>query len=394
MYHRILALFAALWLFAGPAFAQTPSVDLYAVKAQVEAMTAAADRGTITRDQAASETKAILAEAETDLGRAVTLEELAAVQGPTPVSAELTWLQKAAGLVTFANTLMAFAALAGTAALLFLFGRLIVELVKAFAEIPAIVYESALVLCGVGLTVFAATLAEGPAASVAFVGALMYGGGFVWTVSRHRTGSKHAATIVGIILAVAWAVPTVFFDSQLIGALSVAAFMSALGFSAFMVPGLIAVGFEDDASVPRATLAAFLVLGLFVGAQALGVSIESVSAFRAGALYVGGFVGYLGVLIIGSKWYARDTSYVLRQIPAVVAGIGAIYLGSVLGIPELQKMGGTLFVLYLMEKPFEIPAESKTVYAAITLVVCAVVYGAGMWVNANLDVAAPYLLFV
>jgi len=296
--------------------------------------------------------------------------------------------------MTFANTLMALTAIAGTAAFLFLFGRLIAELLKVFVEIPAIVYESALILGGIGLTVFAATLAEGTAGSVALVGALLYGVGFVWTVLRHTEDWKLSGTALGAILAVAWGVTAAAFDSQLVGAFSVAALMSAFGFSALFVPGLIAVGFESDAAVPRATLAAFLALGLFVGAQAAGISTEHVDAFRAGALYVGGFVGYLGVLIIGSKWYARDAGYVLCQVPAVVAGIGAIYLGSVLGIPELQKMGGTLFVLYLMEKPFEIPAESLTAYAAITLVVCGIIYGAGMWVNANLDVAAPYLLFV
>ena len=394
MFHHLIAFLAALWLFAGSAFAQTPAVDLYAVKAQVEAMTAAADRGTITRDQAATETEAILAQAESDLGRSVTLDELAVVQGPTPVSADLTWLQKAAGLVTFANTLMALAAIAGTGALFFLFGRLIVDLLKVFTQIPAIVYEGALILSGVGLTVFASTLAEGTAASVALIGALMYGGGFIWTVLRHTEDWKLSGTVIGMILAVGWGITAVTFDSQLIGAFSVAGLMSAFGFSALFVPGIVTVGFKDDAAVPRATLAAFLTLGLFVGAQAFGVSTEYLSTFREGALYVGGFVGYLGVLIIGSKWYANNTSYVLRQFPAVVAGIGAIYLGSVLGIPELQKMGGTLFVLYLLEKPFEIPAGSMTAYAFITLLVCGAIYGAGMWINANLEIAAPYLLFV
>lgn len=393
MRNRFLALWAALWLLAGPALADAPVVDLYAVKARVEAIDAAASRGTITRDQASTEVKAILADAESAVGRPVTLQELAAVQSPTPVTAELSWLQKAAGLMTFTNTLMALAAIGGIVAFLFLFGKFIMEMVVLFAAIPAIVYESTLILAGVALTGFATTLAAGTASSVAFVGTLMYGGGFVWTVSRHRTGSKHAATIVGLILTAAWAVPTVVFGSQLIGALSVAAFMSALGFSAFMVPGLIAVGFEDEAAVPRATLAAFLALGLFVGAQILGIDASMIAPFRAGALYVGGFVGYLGVLIIGSRWYGGG-NYVLRQFPAVVAGIGAIYLGSVLGIPELQKMGGTLFVLYLMEKPFEIPAESATAYAFIALLVCATVYGAGMYVNANLEAFAPYLLFV
>ncbi len=392
MLKRLMVLYATLWMFTG--FAHAETVDLYVTKAQIQAVNELATDGVITPDQAKKGIDGILARAASDLGRPVTLEELAAVQSPTPMAAELTWLQKAAGFVTFGNTMIAIASIAGVAALLFLFGKMIVELVVLFKEIPAVVYEGALVLSGVGLTAYATTLTEANAPTFGLIGALLYGGGFAWTVGRHRKDWKVSPSAASLVLALAWGVTAELFGSQLIGAFSVAALMSALGFSAFVVPGLIAVGFKDKDSVPRATLAAFVVIGLYVVLQGAGISVALLSAFRGGALYVGGFVAYLGSLIIASRWYSRDTSYAVRQLPMLVGGIGAIFLGSVLGIPELQKIGGTFFVLYLVEKPFEVPLGSATGYAAVALVVSAITVGAFLWANNHIDVVAPYLLFV
>ncbi|NBS41647.1 hypothetical protein EBS80_03220, partial [bacterium] len=179
MLKRLMVLYATLWMFTG--FAHAETVDLYVTKAQIQAVNELATDGVITPDQAKKGIDGILARAASDLGRPVTLEELAAVQSPTPMAAELTWLQKAAGFVTFGNTMIAIASIAGVAALLFLFGKMIVELVVLFKEIPAVVYEGALVLSGVGLTAYATTLTEANAPTFGLIGALLYGGGFAWT---------------------------------------------------------------------------------------------------------------------------------------------------------------------------------------------------------------------
>lgn len=394
MLQRIGILIACIGIVSGTAWAEPATVDLYAVKAQVEAVNQLAEDDIITGLQAKAGVDGILERTEADLGHPVTVAELETVQGPTQTSADLTWLQKAAGFVSFTNTMIAIGSVIAVASLIFLFGQIIVEMLKVFVMIPAIMYESALVLSGVGLTAYATTLGETNAGTIGLIGALLYGGGFAWIVSRHDNGRTFSASSVGVILAIAWGASAVLFQSQLIGTLSVAGLMSALGFSAFMVPGLIVVGFKDEDSVPRAMFAAFLILGIFVAMQATGVNASFLSVFRGGSLYVGGFVAYLGALIVGTRYVYRDASYALRQLPMIVGGIGAIYLGSVLGIPELQKMGGTFFVLYLMEKPFEIPIESRTGFAFIALLVSSAAIGGFLWANNNLDVVAPYFLFV
>lgn len=394
MLKRIGILIACIGVVSGTAWAEPETVDLYAVKAQVEAVNQLAEDDIITGLQAKAGVDGILERTEADLGHPVTVAELETVQGPTQTSADLTWLQKAAGFVSFTTTMIAIASIMVVAATIFLFGKAIVELLKIFVLIPAIVYESTLVLAGVLMTGFATTLGAESAGTFGLIGALLYGGGFVWIVSRHDAQKSISASTVGMILAVAWGASALLFQSQLIGALSVAALMSALGFSALMVPGVIVVGFTDEDSVPRAMMAAFLILAVFVGVQMTGIDATHLATFRGGALYVGGFVAYLGALIVGTRYYGSDANYVLRQLPMIVGGIGAIYLGSVLGIPELQKMGGTFFVLYLLEKPYEIPIESATGFAFITLVVGSAAIGGFLWANNNLEVIAPYFLFV
>lgn len=393
---RILSLLTLFWLMAGTAFAQQ-SVDLYVTRMQIDAVYGLAENGNITLAQAKTGADHILEQAGANLGRTVTLVELANAQPPMPASTstEITWLQRAAGFVTFANTMMTLAAIIGMCAFLFLFGRAIAWMVFVIVAIPPEFYEGLLILSGIGLSAFAfLSLEGGNASAIGLVGALLYGGGALWVWARHDKNKKLSVSGISLILAAAWGAHALLFQSSLVGTFSIAALMSVLGFSAYMVPGLIMIGFEDEDTVPRATLASFLILGTFVGFQILGESPPFISVFRPGALYVCGFVGYLGVLITGSRWYYSNANYLLRQIPAVVLGIAAIFLGSIFNVPELQKMGGTFFVLYLMEKPFEIPAENKTAYALIALAVCTVIYFSGMWVKANVDIVSPYLFFV
>ena len=116
-------------------------------------------------------------------------------------------------------------------------------------------------------------------------------------------------------------------------------------------------------------------------------------AFEQGALWLGSFVGYLGLLIASSRWYENRMHYVLMQVITIVMGINALAIGSIFGIPQLLGIGGTLFVLYLIEKPFEIPVESFTAYAAIGLCVAVVVGGSAWWAQNHLTQVQPYLLF-
>ena len=80
-----------------------------------------------------------------------------------------------------------------------------------------------------------------------------------------------------------------------------------------------------------------------------GVTNLGIKVFEEGALFLGSFVGYLGLLISSSsKWYGRNNPgrYLFAQIVTFIAGGLAIFIGATFGIGELLKIGGTFFVLW------------------------------------------------
>jgi hypothetical protein len=178
----------------------------------------------------------------------------------------------------------------------------------------------------------------------------------------------------------------------LLGFVAVIAFMCSLGFSAMAVPLVVVIGFNDDESLGRSTLVAFLMVGAYVFIRATGAGAGYLGVFLPGMIWMGSFVGYLGLLIASTRWYDGQR-WVWRQVITIVAGVGALALGSILQIPELQKIGGTFFCLYLIEKPWEIPAGSVLGYAIVGLIVSLAGFFGVSYLQAHPEIFARYLFF-
>ena len=81
----------------------------------------------------------------------------------------------------------------------------------------------------------------------------------------------------------------------------------------------------------------------------------------------GYFVFYLGMLTMSSKYWSYESSspdgsytlnwgkYLAMQFLTFCAGVGALYIGSIYQIDLLMGIGGTFFVLYLLEKWYDLP---------------------------------------
>jgi hypothetical protein len=257
--------------------------------------------------------------------------------------------------------------------------------------VPLAFYEAVFYAGSIALAVWGRTLASGVAPYVGLTGCLLFGAAVLFTAKAHK-GLKLGGAGASAIMCIAWSVAAVAYGSGIIGFIAVAALMSALGFSVLVTPLTYCIGFEDEAAVGRATSAAFAVLVAFVCVRAFGLDASFLGVFETGALFLGSFVGYLGLLIASSRWYdGRGRNYVLFQVVTVVAGIAALFVGSVFGIGELQKIGGTFFVLYGVEKILEIPAKSARGYAAVGLLVSAAVFGFCMYVKSDPESLRPFL---
>lgn len=318
---------------------------------------------------------------------------------------ELTGLQVAVGFLSWLGFLKVLALVIGVGSLLVIGRHFAMLLVMAFAMIPIAVYEAIGYAAAIGLLFFGSTVGPADQFWYVFGGALLLGGMFLLTCRRFDSENPSGFFA---ILTVLWAPIAIYFNSEAVGFLAVASFMGALGFSAAVIPMGYAIGFTDRDAVPRATIAAFIVTAIATFNQIMttgGAKVLSVTGttynnpFQWGALWIGPFVLFLGLLITASKYYShydrqyRGASYPVRQILPIVMGLAATMIGSTFGVPHLAGIGGTFFVLYLIEKAADIPAHSAVEYATIGIVV-AVILGVGVWwAQHHMDLIQPYLLF-
>lgn len=114
----------------------------------------------------------------------------------------------------------------------------------------------------------------------------------------------------------------------------------------------------------RATGASFILLASFIGTKLLNITIPMLRPFETGIHFVATFVYFLGLLIVSNRYYHREVkiqNYILSNIGALGSGVIALFLGSVFDeLGYLQGVGGTFFMLMLLDKYSEIPWERET----------------------------------
>ncbi len=384
-------------LCAATAWAAPPdaaaAAQLASARRSVIALQETAERGTITRSQAEEASRPYLEQAAKAVGHPVTVEQLVTMPDAEATAApepQLTGLQRFAGYITLINVLKTLGAALGVLCFTILFGSYVIDLIKALKNVPLVVYEVIFYGLSVGLLVYGRTLSAENAPYCGLVGSLLFAGTMAFS-RKMRKFVDDGFRFCGILFVI-WTATALVYHSSMIGFIAVTALLGALGFSVAAGPLCYCIGFKDEAAVGKATSSAFLILATFVGMRVLGKHVVVLAPFEFGALFMGSFVGYLGLLISSSRWYdGKRANYVLFQIVTIVAGFAAIFVGSVFGIGELLKIGGTFFVLYILEKTIEIPASGVRGYAAVGLAASVVLFAIGMFARSNMDLVAPYL---
>ncbi len=374
-----IALVPNLYAQSLPELTEDMKIQLLPTKHAVQALEDTMKTGVLTKEQFGVATKKYLLEAEKIASRHVSLEEILSVPEP----AKLTGLQKFAGLVAFINILWVLSICFGVFCLSFI-------MIDWFKALPGIFYETALYLAGASCVYAGLDLGLSIREYIALTGCLLVTGGV--SVTHYLHNHKGSGSWESLIVAVFSGVVAVIYASNMVGFVAVTALMSALGFSMIITPLCYGIGFRDEDAVSKATSAAFVILSVYVGSVMFGWHLGKAEVFMAGALWMGSFVGYLGLLIASSKWY-HSRNYALRQIVTVCAGLLALYIGSVAQIGELQKIGGTLFVLYVIEKLMEIPAKNFIEYCYLGLFISGLLYGFCAYVKAHAEAMKQFLFF-
>ncbi|HZO74283.1 MAG TPA: hypothetical protein VFB60_18925 [Ktedonobacteraceae bacterium] len=376
MAQRLALLFglsiALFLLMTQVAFAQAngSTPDIISIKHSILTVQELERQGILTHADAEKSIIYYVAQASQAAGHPLTLDEILATPDPAPQ--KLTPLQQFAGAIDFLTLLLVLAVLAVGGAVIYLFRYYVAKLLQLFKNVPVIVYEIVFYTASLGCALWGWFLPEPIHSSLGFLGCLFFTGALGFSSSYHRVPVNQFR--FSVMLFIVWAVVAFLFGSSLIGFIAVGALLSAFGFSPFLDLVFNDGRHWNDHLFERSTLAAFAVLSLFIGLRLTGTLLPALAVFEFGALFLGSLVGYAGLLYLSTR---LPWNYALRhrkrywgfQAVTIIAGVGALFFGSVFQISELRKIGGTFFVLYCLVKLLEIPTRSRPAFARLIAIV-------------------------
>ncbi len=247
--------------------------------------------------------------------------------------------------------------------------------VRFFKSIPLLAYELLVLSLAAGLVYSAQFFSEAAQVYVVFIGNT-----FVVLILSFLT-KKYTAlyrknnkvdvitlrywtkTVLMILFSVLWASTAIVYQSQLIGFFTIAIILSWLGFGMAISSLEYSFGFKNRKTIFTGTVGALILLLIYIGITIFQIQVPYYSYFENGIKYLGSFVFYIGLLISSSKLVSKyyKYNYRLLQLASIVAGIAALYLGSIYNMAELRGFGGTFFVLYLIEKQLEFTWQKKRI---------------------------------
>ena len=332
--------------------------------------------------------KSIYAEAETIVGEHVTYDKLVQLTGRAKSP-----MEKLAGFFTFVNILYITGGILMVSAIVWLFGIYILTLTML---IPKSVWEIGLYGLSIFLMISGSRVSPDWYLAPVLLGCFGLVGCFQFTRFRHFGLKWYERAELDSLLhqteawacTFIWGFVALYYGSHIIGFMAIMAFMTALNFVAGTVPGVVYLGWDKDEQVPRTTVAAGLLLILYVLMSITGTN-PRIAVFQEGLAFWGTLVYFLGVLIMSSKWYAEDAKYWSMQLLCIASGVLALWLGSVYGLGMLTGIGGTLFYLYLIEKYYELPWEGAG-WAWSLLGLSGILYGFAIFAQAH----PQYFLFM
>lgn len=267
------------------------------------------------------------------------------------VCPDLTMLQRAAGLVTWLN----FVQLAGiglaVAGILFFCSGLIRRFLLNVRLIEALLWG--LTSAGVASGFF---IPNGYQLWTVLTGCLLFPGALLFSMRERHIPIKQVE--VWRLLAAVWGATALFYRLEAIGFITVMAVLVLLGLSIAVGPCCYALGFKDKEAVPRGTLAGAFLAIVYALLTAAKVDMGVFGVFQSGALWLGSFAWFLGVLIISVARYPGG-NYPTRQLIALVSLVGGLSVGLLSGIRELSTMASTFLLFYLAGKIIEVPVHGR-----------------------------------
>jgi hypothetical protein len=188
-----------------------------------------------------------------------------------------------------------------------------------------------------------------------------------------RAEAGNRVTLILSVLAVIWAAFAIPYQSQLFGFISVAALEGLLGFAILPIGIGYLIGWEDEDEMSRGTAGsfAFLVIGvlLFVSQGAIDAkALWFMWPFINGLLLLGSLVMFIGLLIMGSRWFkpSKMSQQVFRRkvffmnFATIALSLGCMYVGTVYSVPFVVGVATWLLFFWALERWIEISFNELT----------------------------------
>lgn len=380
-----LAILAPVQGMCAPATATTAALSpaqiqsLHEIDSKIGVVDELASRHLITAAEATTADGVYLGEAKAIVGHDVSRQDIQKIVSDA---------SKTEGLGTFWNFVVV---VAGILFLLAVVGLIAYYLRDLLAEIPAGVYELmayvgavALMACGYVWQPFHLGMVVVEPLWFSIPGALALAGCLFLTHKLHfaengrsKSGTTgymgpgliNFPTVMFTLCTIAWGGMALVYSHaypasgipHILAFATVVALQAALGFSVLTMPGCIAMGWKEERQVPKSVFSSLIILGAYIALKLSGMLTGDLALFETGAIFMGAFVYFLGLLVMSNKWYLRrgkrgeSDRYVVMQMITITSGIAAWYIGSAFGIGALLGVGGTFFTIYLLEKYYELP---------------------------------------
>jgi hypothetical protein len=386
-----MIIIALIFLFSFPLLAQDsettpePAYSLEKIFYALETIHDLQAREILSANEAEVQRDFYLSQAEIITGESLTENDIATRLFDSGLQ---SWWR----FITFVNIIWVFASLIIVLSGVWLFKLYILPLLKL---VPMIVYELLLYVLAATFIYGGQFADEAAGQFVAMPGVL----GLLWllpwsyarrinhkqvvtdTQASDMDRHRRALVLENALLTIIWGATAIYYESVLIGFLTVIALMSTIGFSEIMPVLLSMIGFSKKDVAPRILLLSFLLMMVFIVGAAYHIG-GAYRIFETGVYWIGAYAFFGTLEVMASRRYhGTDRGRFWRwQVISVFAGVSAIFVGVFWDISALTEVGGTFSLFYILEKYIEIPNWHKH-WAWAGLGLGVLLYGIALIIN-------------
>lgn len=180
----------------------------------------------------------------------------------------------------------------------------------------------------------------------------------------------------------------IYYQSLLLGWLSVLCFYQAIGFS-FIAGGLCYyVGFNSNDDMIRVSMTSAVVGVCFIGLKVLNISNYYMKPFASPLTVFSAILLLLALLIYSSRYYYHygGNTFILRQIPMIIFLIGFLFFGNLYNMEGLKNTATVYLVFYLIEKYCDLHWSLEWNLWVLVFLFSVIIYKAALYLHGNPDI--------